>query len=433
MQSSRLRICTQLGAVLLAGVACSSDDTGNGPADASGGSSAAGSGGSNASGATGSGGASGSANPGGTGGGVATGGGNTGGSGIGGTAGTGASGGVTTDGIRWIGRVDASDPAAVKFAWQGAGFVANVTGTALTVKLQVQGSSTVYFQPVVDGIAGERFNVDPGAAAEVTLASGLADMAHSVELYRETEGAYGVSSFLGFTQGTLGTTPAASERLIEVVGDSISAGYGNLGSELHPDWVANPACHWTAENSSWYVTYAAVAGRALGAEVSTVARSGWGMTRDNQGGPNVLANVYENALGTDDPTAWLFERKPAAVVINLGTNDWALGDPGADYETDYVAFIGTVREHYPDAFIFLTIGSMLGNEELTEAKARLASVVSMVSTATGDDKLVTFDFGTQNLGSDGSIPSGCDWHPSQDEHERMAGILQQQLGAALGW
>ena len=35
--------------------------------------------------------------------------------------------------------------------------------------------------------------------------------------------------------------------------------YGNLGVEPHPDWVANPACHWTAENSSWFRTYAAAA------------------------------------------------------------------------------------------------------------------------------------------------------------------------------
>lgn len=337
---------------------------------------------------------------------------------------------MATGGIRWVGRVDASDPAAVKFAWQGAGFVANVAGTTLSVKLQATGSTTIYFQPVIDGVVGDRFKVDPGAAVEVTLATGLSDGEHRVELYRETEGAYGVSTFLGFTQGTpTNLPPPASGRFIEVVGDSISAGYGNLGVEYHPNWVANPACTWTSENSSWYVTYAAVAGRALGAEVSTVARSGWGMTRDREGGKNVLPNVFENALGTDDPTPWHFNRKANAVVINLGTNDWAPGDPGTAYETDYVAFIGTVRKHYPDAFIFLTIGPMLGASELSQVKTRLANVKSAVN----DDKVIVFDYGTQNLGSNGEIPSGCDWHPSRDEHNRMAGILQQQLATTLGW
>jgi lysophospholipase L1-like esterase len=348
---------------------------------------------------------------------------------------TGAGGGIATGGLRWVGRVDATDPAAVKFAWQGSGFLATVNGTTLTVKLQVEGPSTVYYQPVIDGTAGERFNVDPGAAVDVTLATGLTDTEHSVELYRETEGAYGVSTFLGFTAGTLSPdAPAANPRLIEVVGDSISAGYGNLGSEPHPNWVADPACHYTPENSSWYETYAAIAGRALGAEVSTIARSGWGISRDVEGNTtNVLPNVYENALGTDEPLAWSFERQASVVVINLGTNDFALDDPPVDYETAYIDFIGTVRSHYPDAFIFLTIGSMLGGDDLSNVKTHLSNVVAAIESATGDTKLITFDMGTQNVGADGSIPTGCDWHPNVADHERMAGILEQQLAAHLGW
>jgi lysophospholipase L1-like esterase len=435
----RLSDLARLGALLISSVACSGEDGGaNGTTGTSGGPGAmSGSGGTSASGGSGGSGAgaNGAGASGGTGtdGGTGNGGGANGGRENGGGAnggGDGGDGSVTTGGIRWVGRVDASDPSAVKFAWQGAGFIANVSGTTLKVKLEVhEGTSTVYFQPVIDGTPGERFNVDPGATVEVTLATGLEDKVHTVELYRETEGIYGVSSFLGFTEGTPTSAPPASDRFIEVVGDSISAGYGNLGVEYHPGWVANPACTWTAENSSWYVTYAARAGRALGAEVSSVALSGWGMTRDRDGGDRVLPKVFENALGTDDPTPWHFERKASAVVVNLGTNDWALGDPGTAYETAYVAFIGTVREHYPDAYIFLTIGSMLGASEVAQVKARLMNVKS----ATGDDKIVVFDFGTQNLGSNGEIPSGCDWHPSRDEHARMAGILQQRLAETLGW
>jgi lysophospholipase L1-like esterase len=333
-----------------------------------------------------------------------------------------------------VGRVDASDPNAVKFAWQGAGFVSTVTGSTITVKLRSEGPDTIYFQAVIDGKLGERFKVDSGDDRSVTLATGLSEKDHVVELYRETEGKYGVSTFLGFQSGTLKAAPTSSGRLIEVVGDSISAGYGNLGSEPHPDWVANPACHWTAENSSWYLTYAAVAGHALNAEVSTVAVSGWGMYRNGGGDPSgVLSSVYENALGTDDTTQWSFKNKAAVVVVNLGTNDWSKGDPGTDYEAAYVDFIATLRNHYPDAWIFLTIGSMLNNPELSQAKTRLTNVVTDVSASTGDDKLVTFDFGIQDVGADGSVPTGCDWHPNVAEHARLAGILKQQLSAKLGW
>ena len=336
-------------------------------------------------------------------------------------------------GVRWVGRVDAGEPESAQLAWQGAGLVATLSGDAVAVTLRTEGTGTVYFQPVINGVPGDRFNVDSGADHTITLATGLVPGEHQVELYRETEGYYGVSTFLGFASGTVLGAPASSGRSIEVIGDSISAGYGNLGVELHPNWVANPACGWTAENSSWYATYVAIAGRALGAEVSTIARSGWGMYRDISGSTSgVLSSVYDNTLGFAGGGAWSSPVQADAVVINLGTNDWATGDPGAAYEEAYVDFVATVRDHHPGAWIFLTIGPMLGDPELGQVKARLANVVAEL-TASGEERVSTFDFGTQNLGSDGSIPSGCDWHPSTTEHARMAEILEAELQEKLGW
>jgi lysophospholipase L1-like esterase len=157
------------------------------------------------------------------------------------------------------------------------------------------------------------------------------------------------------------------------------------------------------------------------------------MYRDNGGDTTgVLSSVYANALGTDNNAAWGFAPKASVVVINLGTNDWANGDPGTPYETAYRSFIAKVRSHYPDAWIFMTIGSMLGDSELSQVKTHLANVVAAVA-ATGDQKLATFDLGVQDMGADGSVPTGCDWHPNVADHQRMAGILQQQLASKLTW
>ncbi len=358
------------------------------------------------------------------------------GDGAAGSAGSRADGGAGAPaGVRWIGRVDARDPNAAVFAWQGAGVMAKVAGTSLAVRLRTDDTDTVFFQAWIDGRVGSRFEVPSGAVRTVTLASGLAAGDHDVALYRETEGAYGRSTFLGFSGGTLRAPPAAKTRLIEVVGDSISAGYGNLGEELHPApaWVANPACHWSAANSSWFQTYAAIAGRELDAEVSTIARSGWGMLRDRlNDATHVLPAVYDNAVGANLSPAWDFSRQAAAVVINLGTNDWAAGDPGTAYETAYLQFIAHLRRRHPGAWILLTIGSMMGEPALSQVKTRLANVVA-ARTGQGDTKVATFDFGTQNLGADGLIPTGCDWHPSRAEHARMAQILKSQLQSKLGW
>jgi lysophospholipase L1-like esterase len=344
-------------------------------------------------------------------------------SGAGGVTGTGGAAAIQ-DGIRWVGRVDASNPSAVRFSWSGAGLIANVTGTEIAVRLSTTGGSTVYFQAVIDGEVKARFGVAQGGEQTVTLATGLTNGDHLVELYREGEPNFGMSTFHGFASGTVKNAPAR-QRLVEVVGDSISAGYGNLGEEVHPNWVADPACHQTAENTSWYQTYAAIAGHALDAEVSTVAMSGWGMYRDGGGSLNqVMPKVYGNTLGTNTTVPWSFEHQADVVVINLGTNDWAKGDPGTPYETAYLAFLETVRSKYPDAWIFLTIGSMG-----TEAKPRLDNVAA----AFGDPKVISFDLGTQPLGSSGQIPTGCDWHPNVADHTRMAGILETQFRSKLGW
>ena len=126
---------------------------------------------------------------------------------------------------------------------------------------------------------------------------------------------------------------------------------------------------------------------------------------------------------------WSFGPQANVVVVNLGTNDYSTGDPGVAYETAYVDFVHTLRGRYPNAWIFLTIGSMLGDPGLGIIKGHLANVVAAVN----DPKVVTFDLGTQNMGWDGSVPTGCDWHPSAADHARMSEILKTQLQTHLGW
>jgi len=334
------------------------------------------------------------------------------------------SGGPVAGGVRWIGRVDASDPSAVKFAWSGTGFVATVSGTKLSVKLQTEGAtSSAFFQPIVDGNPGARFQVPTGAAQTVVLADALPVGDHTVELVRESEGMYGDTVFSGFVDGTPHGAPPPSGRLIEIVGDSISAGYGNLGSEVHPPW--DNTCTFSLDTESAYQSYGAMLGRALNAEVSIIARSGWGMVRDNTGNAGgVLSSVYANTLGTQAAPAWNFKRQADAVVIDLGTNDSAGGDPGAAYEDAYVSFLRTVRGHYPNAWVFLTMGPMTNDPMLTTMRTHLSNVVS----ALGDAKVTTVDMPVQDATS-----TGCDYHPNVAEDAAMAGVLATALKAKLGW
>lgn len=343
------------------------------------------------------------------------------------SGGTTGGGGTGPGGLRWVGRVDASNPSAAKFAWSASGLVAIVSGTTISVTLQTEGAtSSSFFQPVIDGNVGQRFQVMTGAAQTVVLGTGLAAGDHTVELYRDTEGMYGDSVFLGFADGTVKGAPPASGRLIEIVGDSISAGYGNLGVEVHPPW--NNTCTFSLDTEAAYQSYASVLARSLNAEASIIARSGWGMYRDLNGSTsNVLSSVYENTVGTEAAPAWSFMRKADAVLVNLGTNDSAQGDPGQPYEDAYVEFLATVRGYYPDAWIFLTIGPMTSDPLLTQMRAHLTNVVATVS-AGGDEKVTTIDLAPQD-----STMTGCDYHPNVAEDQTMAAALLPTIKAKLGW
>jgi lysophospholipase L1-like esterase len=349
-----------------------------------------------------------------------------------GGAADGAASGVTAAGVRWIGRVDLSDAAAPGFAWSGTGFAATVTGSTISVKMRtVASTDAIYFQPVIDGTPGARFAVATGEQV-VTLASGLAAAAHAVELYRETEGRFGETVFEGFTAGTPGAPPAYPGRLIEIVGDSISAGYGDLGSEQHPGYGPDPdgGCVFSTQTESAYATYGALAARAVGADPSLVAVSGWGMYRDNGNATSdVLPLVYADTLGLRPAPTWGFRPEPQAVVINLGTNDFATGDPGAtQFEGAYTAFIATLRSKYPDAYVFCAVGPLLYGAGLALAQVYIQAVVA-AAQARGDTRVRYLDLGTQNT----SLGTGCQYHPNTTEHRAMATTLTAALRGALGW
>jgi lysophospholipase L1-like esterase len=403
--------------------------TGGAGASGTGGSAPGGTGGSapggtGGSGPGGRGGATGGAGAGGGGRGGATGGagaGGTGGAGPGGSGGGGPATGLLAAGVRWFGRVDVANPAQPRFAWSGTGFVARFSGTALAVSLNNSGA--FIFKAVVDGAPRPTFTTTSGTAS-YNLATGLAAGEHTVALYRQTEGGQGDSRLMSLTVtgGALMEPPAGPGKLIEVIGDSISVGYGTLGSINDAECFATES-HWDA--------FPSFAARALGAEVSTIGASGRGIYR-NYGGDmtDTMPKVYDRILTNSATPAWPFQIQPQVVVINLGTNDISnnKGDPGTPFRDAYTGLLQNVRSKNPGAYIICTNGPLLGGTELSTIQGHIRAVVQ-ARNAAGDTRVSTFE-GIQPQTSD---KNACQYHPNSAEQEIVGNLLATEIRSKLGW
>ena len=330
--------------------------------------------------------------------------------------------GVVAAGVRWFGRVDTTNAAQPRFSWSGTGFVARFSGTALSATLQITGTSAI-FKTVVDSAPQAPFTATSGTATYM-LATGLSADVHTVEVYRQTEGPQGEARLMGLTvaDGALMDPPAGANRLIEVIGDSISCGYGNLGKNGDADCYPTES-HWD--------TYGAIAARALNAEVSTIAGSGRGIIR-NYGGDMIgtMPMVYTRAVANATTPVWDFHVEPQAVIINLGTNDISnsKGDPGMPFRDTYRTLLETIRAYYPHTFIIGFVAPLLSSGEAAAINAHIKAAVD-ARIAAGDTNVEFFN----QIPPQTSDKAACQYHPNVAENMLMADLLVTELKAKLGW
>ncbi|KAM5350087.1 hypothetical protein ACJ41O_006592 [Fusarium nematophilum] len=326
---------------------------------------------------------------------------------------------------RFVGRVN---PATKELTWPSTGVAFTFRGTTATINIDsVTGTSSVDL--IIDGsepiLIG---NVNGTSISTPILAKGT----HTVELRKRSESSLGIFRITDVaTDGTMLKT-VAPKRKIEIIGDSISVGYGLDG--VLP-------CTDSAILQNNGKTYGAVAARALDADYSVVAWSGKGLIRNYAWtSPDPLPPMpvlYTRYGANDDDSSFPFPKSwvPDAVVINLGTNDFSyLGvrdpvDP-ADLTKGLVSFVRSIHAHYPKAHFFLVSSPMLSDSYPSEADAQKSTLVQALKDAMqllGGVKTHLVDWPSQGA------EVGCDYHPNAATQAQGGALLEASIKSALGW
>jgi lysophospholipase L1-like esterase len=326
----------------------------------------------------------------------------------------GDAGGTHDEVVHLFGRFDRRDPLVPECAWTSCGVAVTFRGTGLDVELS--GAGGIGLRVVLDGVPGQRLVTQGGewgwqeTASVYTVVAGLADTEHTVELWREPEAMFGPLRFHGFVpagNGALLASPRPYDRRIEIVGDSISAGYGNLG------------CPFSAATEDGFAGYGPVAARALGAEIHVEAWSGRGMARNYDGSTDgLLPELYDLALPDDGTSQWNHVAwVPDAVVINLGTNDFNGGVNPTTYVAAYTAFVSRLRGLFPNALILCAI-----NNSGDSFSAAIDEVLADVA----DARVLKINLDAPNW-------NGCNGHPDVVADQAMGASLAARLQLELGW
>lgn len=324
--------------------------------------------------------------------------------------------------IRYTGRFDFSDPEGPKFAWSASAVSARFFGTEASVRLKSFGNN--YLLVILDGrVINKALHVEDEGTFR--LAYGLSEVEHEITLVKRTEFYLGTVQFLGFDfgKGRLLSPPADSNRRIEIIGDSITCGFGNEGS---PDMEYDPRY-----DNGW-LSYGVAAARLLTADYMIIGRSGYGIIRDYEGNrSNTLPSVYHLTL-PEKSEQWDFTRWiPDVVVINLGTNDFSYGyvPERKEFIRAYLDLIHTIRNHYPHTCIVCTVGPLVDGDALiiTQDYVQNGIVGQLVNSS--QNWISYLEFPHQKA-EDGY---GISMHPSVKTHEFMGKRLSDEIRRIKNW
>ena len=324
--------------------------------------------------------------------------------------------------ITFVGRTLVSEDGAVSFDWSGV--YARVTFSGGYLALDAGDTGKDYFNVWVDREPSAEPDkvivIDRDTTVVIFQHKERKPQPHRIVIQKRTEAEQGRATFRAFQAHAFFQAEAVRERVIEVIGDSYTCGYGSENS------VREDPFRPQDENPA--KTYADILGRYFGADILRVAHSGQGIDRNyNDAGRGLhMPQRYLQTFDLAKEPAWEFQGpKPSITVIYLGTNDFSTGrQPGfPEFQAGYIRLLKAVKAHYGDAHPILCVAP----KHTLDHHDYIRRVVE--SCGLPDVFYAGLPVEVHNNDSD----LGASWHPNYTGHLKKAHVLIPVVSTLTGW
>lgn len=324
----------------------------------------------------------------------------------------------------WSGRTERTFYHSGKLSGPGSAVEFDFMGETITLKLAnnaYQGNHN-YVAVELDSQYLGRFKIDNNEFRDFTFtASDKSKRIHTIKIVKATESAMGAVFVDASGVHALPREPV-SKKKIEFIGNSITCGFGN-------DITGIPCgkAQWYDQHNA-YLAYGPVVSRKLNTDYLLSSVSGYGIYRNwNAEKPeeSTLPDVYDHLyLRTDQPAPFSNDYQPDLVSICLGTNDLSDGDGKKQrlpfskekFIENYVRFVERIWQKYPKTTIVLLNSPMVGGEKNKLFVECLQNIRDYFKNDRPHQPIHIFLFPQMK-------PTGCDYHPSAEEHQKMAELL----------
>ncbi len=282
----------------------------------------------------------------------------------------------------------------------------------LKVNATSRSGNSTYFTVYIDGERQEKRSVISGTtSATLELANFAEQGYHTIKIVKQTEPKHSLSEFVELKlTGYLDARPEDKEYYIEVIGDSLTAGLGNM--------VGNEITAPNSTHSDGTQSYGYMLAERLGADYSIIAESGVAISVGVNGFEgHQTSDLYDKASIFRDATKKheQTERVPNVIVINLGTNDSGFNSSYnknwctiEDVKRETEKLIEQVRGSYGEAGADIPVvwaGRFVGIRE-----EYLTAIKDTLTAMGGEEAGLYYTDVTRNT-------DGGQWHPTIEGHE----------------